>query len=86
MWGVFGVCTGKRLGGLCTRCLGRDGDGDRGWSHSVSVLPAWRAAVGSLQRERFRGLAPGDEGTSFVKTSKILSPHGVVSGPGEQAA
>lgn len=42
--------------------------------------------MGSLQRERFRGLAPGDEGTSFVKTSKILSPHGVVSGPGEQAA
>lgn len=61
--------------------------GRREGMEPLSVSPTrLEGGCGVLQRERFRGLAPGDEGASFVKTSKILGLHGVVSGPGEQAA
>lgn len=50
-----------------------------------SVLPAGRATVGPF-REKFRGLALGDEGALFLRASMILGLNSVVSGPGEQGA
>lgn len=61
-------------------------EGDSGCNR-LSVSPtSLEGCCGSLQRETFWGLAPGDEGASFLKASKILGLRSGVTGPGEQGA